>query len=97
MNNNFMQKVVTLDNDSRWYITDETEQNGDKYYLGVKINPDNNFEMESKIFKEIKSDGKVFLDDQIDNDTYTYLTAIFVANFESHYDEIMKKIKEEVE
>ena len=35
MNNDYLHSVLTLDNDERWYVCDQTEQGKDKYYLAV--------------------------------------------------------------
>ena len=98
MNKEFLNSVITLDNNQKWYITDETEQGNDKFYLAVKLDENNNPDAESKIFKEVKANGKVFLDDQIDAETYQYLSAIFITNYSNKSDEIADGIKnEEVE
>lgn len=91
----FLNSVITLDNGNKWYICDQTEQENDKYYLAVKLDKDHNPEPESKIFKEVKEEGKVYLDDKIEPEKYKLLVAIFISNLVNKSEEIRKGILEE--
>ena len=89
---NYLKKVVTLKDNSKWYICDKTIQEDDIYYLGLKV--DDNYEVsdESKIFKRVEKNGKVYLTSKIDDDTLKYLIAIFLNNFNNNADKIAKSV-----
>ena len=97
MSDSFLKKVITLNTNQKWFICDETTQNGDKYYLAYEIDKDNNPGENTKIFREVRENGKVYFAEDIDNDTYSYLSAIFITNYSNNTDEIIKEIENEDE
>lgn len=88
----FLKKVITLDDGTKWSICDKTMQDGNIYYLGLKI--DENYEVsdESKIFKRVEKNGKVYLTSKLDSNTLKYLVAIFLNNFNNNSDEVVRSI-----
>ena len=95
MKDSYLKKAITLDNNEKWFICDETIQNGDTYYLAVKLDDNNEVSDESKIFKAVKKDNKVFFDDKIDENIYKYLTAIFITDFNNNLDQIKEDLNNE--
>lgn len=72
--------IVTLDNNERYYLTDETEQNESKYFIGSKVDSENNLLLDSNIFEEKQENDKYYLEEVKDKDLFNYLAAIFTAN-----------------
>ena len=98
MNKDFLNSVITLDNGEKWYICDQTEQDGNKYYLSLKLDDNNDPSGDTKIFREVKEDDRVFLDDELTPETYEYLSAIFITNYSNNEEKILDRVKnEEVE
>ena len=95
MNDNYLNKTLTLSNNEKWYICDETNQNGDIYYLAVKLDENNEVGDESKIYKRAQKDNRVFLDDKIDENTFKYLTAIFITDLNNNYDKVLSDLNNE--
>lgn len=75
-------KIVTLDETDKWFLSDETEQNNIKYYLGLKLNDNNKPSDETKIFMEEHEGEDTYLTEVTDKDIYNYLSAIFITRFD---------------
>lgn len=84
-----IDKVVTLDDNEKWGLSDETVQNNVKYYLGVKLDDNEEPTEESKIFMEEKEGEDVFLTEVEDKDVYNHLSAIFVSKYNDKADELL--------
>ena len=89
---NFLKKVVTLDDGTKWRICDKTLQDGNTYYLGLKL--DENYEISdgSEIFKRVEKNDKVYLTNKLDSMTYKYIAAIFLNNFNNNSDKIARSL-----
>ncbi len=72
--------IVTINDQNKYYLTDYTEQNDKKYFLGTKVDNENNLLMDSTIFEEKSKDNKYFLTEVEQGDLYNYLSSIFTAN-----------------
>lgn len=95
MSESYLRKTITLNNNEKWYICDQTNQNGNIYYLAIKLDENNEPGDESKIFKKVQKDERVFLDDKIDEKTFKYLTAIFITDFNNNYEKIVTDLNNE--
>ena len=72
-------KVVTLDETERWYICEETVQNGNKYYLGLELAGNEPTEdSKSCIFKEEKEGNNIYLVEETDPEIFKYITSVFI-------------------
>jgi hypothetical protein len=80
--------IVTLDNNERYYLTDETEQNESKYFIGSKVDSENNLLLDSNIFEEKQENDKYYLEEVKDKDLFNYLAAIFTANLTEIVDDL---------
>jgi len=82
------ETIVTLDEQDRWYLTDETEQNGVKYFLGLKLDKNDEPLEESRIFEEEIIGEDKYLTEVTDENTLKYLSAIFITKFSEMVDEL---------
>lgn len=83
--------VVTLDNNQKYYLTNETEENSNQYFLGVLLDDNNKPTSTGAIFMEENINGKPFLKEVDDDKEYNYLAAIFASDM----NEILDTIEEE--
>ena len=84
-----VDKIVELSNDKSYVILEETVLNDNKYYLGLKLNkneePTNNY----LFFEESKVNNNTYLTPIEDEDIKSVLLTSFTMNFlEKVYDEI---------
>lgn len=84
-----INNVVTLEGNENWYLSDETEQNNIKYYLGVKLDENEEPTNESRIFMEEREGEDVFLTEVEDKQVFNYLSAIFASKYNDKVDEII--------
>ncbi len=71
--------IVTLNGNEDWLITDETEQDNIKYFLGLKLDENGDETDTSKIFYQ-ESEGKTQYLTEVENqELASRLTAIFAA------------------
>ncbi len=75
--------VITLDGIDRYYLADETIQNGIKYFLATKVDEENDLTTESCIFEEIIQDEKPYVREVNDEHIIKYITAVFTTNIVS--------------
>jgi hypothetical protein len=80
--------IVTLDENDRWYLAEETTQDGKKYFLAVIVDENNEPGDISKIYEEEKENGEYYLTEVIDEKILNYLTAVFIAKANDKLDEI---------
>lgn len=73
--------IVTLDEQDKWYLSDETSQNGNKYFLALKVDENEKPLDESKIFMEEIDGDDIYLVEVEDEETLKYLGAVFISNF----------------
>lgn len=73
--------VVELDGNERYYLTDETIQGGNKFYLATKVDENNDFLVETAIFLEEKENDEYFLTEVKRGELFDKLFAIFLINF----------------
>lgn len=79
--------IVTLGQNRRYYLVDETIQNNIKYFLGTKLSEEDLPTSESEIFEEFVEDGKTYLTPVIDEEKLTSLVAIFLTKFKKLLEE----------
>ena len=91
MNDSYLRKVITLASGIKWYICDETIYNGNIYYLALKLDEKNEPSDESKIFKRIEKNDKVYFSDKINEEEFKHLTTIFITDFNSQANEIINE------
>ena len=80
--------IVTLGDNSKYYLTDKTEFNDKNYFIGTKLDELNNALMESDIFEETNKNEDTYLVKVEDKDLYDYLASIFTANFNEAIDDM---------
>ena len=80
--------IVTLDENDRWYLAEETTQDGKKYFLAVIVDENNEPGDISKIYEEEKENGEYYLTEVTDEKILNYLTAVFIAKANDKLDEI---------
>ncbi len=81
-------KIVTIDEKENWYLSEETEQNGTKYYLATKVDSNDEPEFVSQIFKEVKDGEDIYLKKVEDENELKYLSAIFITKYDQSLDEL---------
>ena len=91
MSESYLKKAITLASNVKWYICDETLHNGNTYYLALKLDEKNEPSDESKIFRRVEKNNKVYLSDKISEEEFKYLTAVFVTDFNSQANEIINE------
>ena len=84
-----VDKIVELENKKSYIILEETLLNNSKYYLGLKLNnneePTNNY----LFFEELIDNDNIYLTPIVDEDVKSVLLTSFSMNFlEKVYDEI---------
>jgi hypothetical protein len=79
--------IVTLEDNSKYYLADETYQNGKKYFLGNKLDENEEPTDVSEIFEENLENGDTYLDIIDDPELLKSLGTIFTANFSNMVDE----------
>ena len=82
-----LETIVTLEDGYRYYLTDETVQNGIKYFLANRLDDNNELTEDSFIFEETIKDGDSYLYVVTDQQMVNYITAVFTANFISKVEE----------
>jgi len=82
-----VETIMTLQNDDRYYLVDETVQDGKKYFLANKLDKADEMTDKSSIFEEIIKEGVVFIDEVKDIKLANYIAAIFTAKFIENIDE----------
>lgn len=73
--------IVTLKDNKRYILVDESIQNGKKYFLGTRIDEDGKPVAESEIFEELLSNNETYLLPVEDKDVFNTLTAVFISKF----------------
>jgi hypothetical protein len=84
-----VETIVTLDEKDRWYLSEETEQNGVKYFLALEIGEDDEPTDKSKIFKEEIDGDDTYLTEVDDEDTLKFLGAVFITKFNKVVDDMI--------
>lgn len=68
------------DNGERYVLVDETIQDGIKYFFATRVDENDEPLMQSDIFKcEVEND-EFFLTPVRDEETFNYLSAVFISN-----------------
>lgn len=73
--------IVTLGENRRYYLVDETYQNNTRYFLGTRLNEEDMPTIESEIFEELILDNGTYLTPVIDDEKLNNLATIFIAKF----------------
>lgn len=73
--------IVTLGENRRYYLVDETYQGKNRYFLGTRLNEEDLPTIESEIFEELVLDKGTYLTPVIDDEKLNNLAAIFIAKF----------------
>ena len=86
---NMVDKIIELNNNKSYIILEETLLNNNKYYLGLRLNkneePTNNY----LFFEELINNDNTYLTPIEDEDIKSVLLTSFTMNFlEKVYDEI---------
>ncbi len=81
------RKFITLDNNERYEIVDETVQNGVKYYFTSLVDENDTPLVKSSIFEEVIEDNEKYVIPVTEEDRYSALAAIFISNFNKLVDE----------
>ncbi len=82
-------KIVTLDENERWYMCEETIQNGNKYYLGLEMDGDEPSEdAKSCIFKEEKEGENTYLVEETDMEIFRFITSVFAKKLLEAVDDL---------
>lgn len=79
--------IVTLGENRRYYLVDETVQADKKYFLGTRLSEDDTPTPESEIFEELKENDNIYLTPVIDEDKLNSLAAVFLAKFKKLMEE----------
>lgn len=79
--------IVTLGENRRYYLVDETIQADKKYFLGTRLSEDDTPTPESEIFEELHENDNVYLTPVIDEEKLNSLAAIFLAKFKKLMEE----------
>jgi len=84
-----VDKIVTLENEKSYVILDETFLEGTKYYLGLRLDeneePTNNY----LFFEESIGDNDIFLTPVNEKNMKGLLLTVFTVNFlDKVYDEV---------
>lgn len=73
--------IVTLGENRRYYLVDETYQDNTRYFLGTRLNEEDMPTIESEIFEELVLDNGTYLTPVIDDEKLNNLATIFIAKF----------------
>lgn len=73
--------IVTLGENKRYYLVDETIQADKKYFLGTRLSDDDTPTPESEIFEEFSTNGNYYLTPVIEEEKLNSLAAVFLAKF----------------
>lgn len=79
--------VVTLDDNIKYYLSDETVYEDNKYFLATRLDEEDDMTEDSYIFKEFKEGDRFRLEQVVDEKTYNYIAAVFTTNFISLVEE----------
>lgn len=79
--------IVTLGENKRYYLVDETIQADKKYFLGTRLLEDDTPTPESEIFEEFTTNGNYYLTPVIEEDKLNSLAAVFLAKFKKLMEE----------
>jgi len=72
--------IVTIEDNYKYYLADDTIYNGVKYYLANTLDENEDITEQSFFFKERKEGNDIFLDVVEDEEIIKYLFNVFVAN-----------------
>lgn len=81
-------RIVTLDDTDKYYLSDETEQNGKTYFLGLKVDENDDPSDESLIFEKEIDGEDVYLTEVEDEDIKNYLSAVFITKMNKVLDDL---------
>ena len=71
--------IITIDNDKEYTILKNTNFNDRKYYLIAPVNKEEEIDAENiKIVEEIKKEGKIMIQEVINEETLKALSKIFL-------------------
>lgn len=74
-----LYNIITIDNDKEYTILKNTNFNDRKYYLIAPVNKEEEIDAENiKIVEEIKKDGKIMIQEVINDETLKVLSKIFL-------------------
>jgi hypothetical protein len=83
-----VETIVTLEGTDKYYLADETIQNGIQYFLATKLTENDELGDESCIFEVIPDGEDFYLDEVKEAKLKNFLTAVFTSNFISEVDEM---------
>lgn len=73
-------QIVTLDDNSKYLLLMDTNQEGHKFFYANKLTEDEKTTGEYEIFEEAVEDGETFMDLVLDEDIKGYLMNIFTTD-----------------
>ena len=76
-----IDKIITLDNDKRYVLLDETVLSKIKYYLGLKLDENNEPTNEYIYFEEKRNKDNIYLKPIINNKIKDLLLTSFTINY----------------
>jgi len=76
-----IETIVTLEDNERYYLVDETVVQGTKYFLANMLDDKDNLTDKSVIFEEKKEGDDIFVDVVKEQKLFNYITALFTASF----------------
>ena len=76
-----VDSVITLENNLNYLILDKAKFNGNKYYLSVKVDEEENALDENIILKEINENGSKYVIKETDESIIKELLVIFTKSF----------------
>lgn len=81
--------IITLDNNKKYGLLEETEIDGAKYFLAIGLDKNDNPIKEYEIFQEIRESGDIYME-IVDNDNdKKALLSEFTDNFVKEIDEYL--------
>ena len=76
-----VDKIVKFKNDDEYLLLDEAMLEGKKYYLGIKVEEDNEPTSVYLFFEEIEKDKKIILNPVWNEEMKGLLLTAFTVNF----------------
>ena len=81
------QKLITLNDQDKYYLVDQTIQNNIKYFLANKL-VNEEISNQTIILKEKKVGEDFYLEEETDKKTLKFLSTIFISKLINEIDEI---------
>ena len=73
-------QIITLDDNSKYLLLMDTNQEGHKFFYANKLTEDEKTTAEYEIFEEVVENGETFMDLVLDEDIKEYLNTVFTTD-----------------